>query len=86
MTKRRRWLLAGGLLLPPLALIAALAWQVLSQPLVEPAASSVAWLDRSGRLMHIFQNVEQRYRLVLPLADFPPRLVEAVLLQEDRFF
>jgi len=86
VTKRRRWLLAGGLLLPPLALIAALAWQVLSQPLVEPAASSVAWLDRSGRLMHIFQNVEQRYRLVLPLADFPPRLVEAVLLQEDRFF
>jgi penicillin-binding protein 1C len=47
---------------------------------------SRAYFDRNGRLLNIFLTTDDKYRLRSNLADFPPALIEAVLLQEDRFF
>jgi penicillin-binding protein 1C len=47
---------------------------------------SRAYFDRNGGLLNIFLTSDDKYRLRANLADFPPQLIEAVLLQEDRFF
>jgi penicillin-binding protein 1C len=47
---------------------------------------SRAYFDRSGKLLNIFLTNDDKYRLKANLGDFPPELIEAVLLQEDRFF
>jgi penicillin-binding protein 1C len=47
---------------------------------------SRAYFDRGGRLLNIFLTNDDKYRLKANLADFPPALIEAVLLQEDRYF
>ena len=47
---------------------------------------SRAYFDRSGRLLNIFLTADDKYRLRTNLADFPPALIEAALLQEDRYF
>jgi penicillin-binding protein 1C len=47
---------------------------------------SRAYFDRSGKLLNIFLTSDDKYRLKANLADFPPELIEAVLLQEDRYF
>jgi penicillin-binding protein 1C len=47
---------------------------------------SRAYFDRGGRLLNIFLTTDDKYRLRANLADFPPALIEATLLQEDRYF
>jgi len=47
---------------------------------------SQAYFDRSGKLLNIFLTTDDKYRLRANLADFPPTLIEAALLQEDRYF
>ncbi|MDR2717392.1 MAG: penicillin-binding protein 1C [Treponema sp.] len=47
---------------------------------------SRAYFDRSGKLLNIFLTPDDKYRLRANLADFPPALIEATLLQEDRYF
>jgi len=47
---------------------------------------SRAYFDRSGKLLNIFLTTDDKYRLRANLADFPPALIEAALLQEDRYF
>jgi len=47
---------------------------------------STAYYDRTGALMNIFLTADDKYRIKTSLADFPPNLIEAVLLQEDRYF
>ena len=47
---------------------------------------SRAYFDRDGRLLNIFLTTDDKYRLRANLGDFPPQLIEAALLQEDRFF
>jgi penicillin-binding protein 1C len=47
---------------------------------------SRAYFDRNGKLLNIFLTDDDKYRLRANLADFPPALIEAVLLQEDRYF
>jgi penicillin-binding protein 1C len=47
---------------------------------------SRAYFDRSGKLLNIFLTSDDKYRLRANLGDFPPELIEAVLLQEDRYF
>lgn len=42
--------------------------------------------DREGRLLRLTLASDQRYRLWVPLKDISPRLVEAVMLQEDAWF
>ena len=47
---------------------------------------SRVYLDRNGKLLNIFLTTDDKYRVRANLADFPPSLIEAVLLQEDRYF
>lgn len=47
---------------------------------------SASFLDRDKNLTHIFLTSDDKYRLFTPLGNFPPELIEAVLLQEDQYF
>jgi penicillin-binding protein 1C len=81
---RFRLLAAAAVLV--LALAVFLAWSAVFFDVLAGVPFSRAYADREGRLFHIFLTADQKYRLWTPLADFPPALVEAVLLQEDRYF
>lgn len=80
MTRRRRIALgAAGVLL--------LAWLLVPRPpLQDGLGFSRAVFDREGRLLRLTAAPDQRFRLWVPLARLSPRLVEATLLQEDRWF
>jgi penicillin-binding protein 1C len=69
-----------------LALLIFLGWNAVMYDVLAAVPFSRAYADRAGRLFHIFLSFDEKYRLRTPLADFPPTLVEAVLLQEDRDF
>jgi len=47
---------------------------------------SKAYFDRDGKLLNIFLTADDKFRLKYSLSDFPPELIEAVLLQEDKYF
>ncbi|MDR0669433.1 MAG: penicillin-binding protein 1C [Treponema sp.] len=69
-----------------LALGIFLGWNAVFYDVFDGVLFSRAYASREGRLFHIFLTADEKYRLWTPLADFPPTLVEAVLLQEDRYF
>ena len=48
--------------------------------------SSVAVVDAQGRLLRLTLAKDDRYRLWVPLERMAPQFVDAVLLQEDRWF
>jgi len=69
------------------AVAAAVAWLLVPRPpLREGLGFSRAVFDRDGRLLRLTLAPDERYRLWVPLARISPRVVEATLLQEDRFF
>ena len=47
---------------------------------------SRTYFDRNGRLLNIFLTTDDKYRLRASLSDFPVELIEAALLQEDKYF
>ncbi|MEN8128964.1 MAG: penicillin-binding protein 1C [Pseudomonadota bacterium] len=47
---------------------------------------STAWYDRDGRLLRLDLAGDDRFRLATRLRELPPALINATLLQEDRFF
>jgi len=47
---------------------------------------SAVYSDRNGELLQIFLTSDEKYRIYTPLSDYPESFVEAVILQEDRFF
>jgi penicillin-binding protein 1C len=55
-------------------------------PLREGLGFSRVVFDREGRLLRLTLAPDERYRLWVPLARISPRIVEATLLHEDRFF
>jgi penicillin-binding protein 1C len=71
---------------PALLLVLFLGWNAAFLDILAAVPFSRAYADREGRIFHIFLSADEKYRLRSPLADFPPALVEAVLLQEDRYF
>ncbi|WP_037412943.1 penicillin-binding protein 1C [Silanimonas lenta] len=75
------------LLLLAAAAVLLLALRLCSPPPLSAGVPlSTAVLDREGRLLRLTLAADQRYRLWLPLEQFPPVLVEAVLLHEDQHF
>ncbi len=65
----------------------ALAWLALPRPpLREGIGFSRAVFDRDGHLLRLTLAPDDRYRLWVPLARISPAVVEATLLQEDRWF
>jgi penicillin-binding protein 1C len=69
-----------------LALVLFLVINAVFLSLLNGVSFSRAYFDRSGKLLNIFLTSDDKYRLRANLADFPPALIEAVLLQEDRYF
>lgn len=47
---------------------------------------SRSYSDRNGELLQVFLTRDEKFRIFRPLEDFPPEFVEALLLQEDRYF
>src|SRR5512137_1762077 len=70
--------------------VAALAWLMpglAPKPmLVNPGGFSQAVYDRNGHLLRLTLSSDEKYRLWMPLAEIPPAMVEATLLQEDGWF
>ena len=79
-TYLRRILLIGLLILAPLAGIRLWPHDSLA------VAGSTAVLAQDGQLLRLTLAPDQRYRLWLALDQFSPLLIEAVKLQEDRWF
>ncbi|MCR4743372.1 MAG: penicillin-binding protein 1C [Treponema sp.] len=47
---------------------------------------SKSYSDRNGKLLQVFLTQDDKYRIYRPIQDFPPQFIEALLLQEDKFF
>lgn len=47
---------------------------------------SAVYTDKNGKLLQIFMTGKDKYRIFKPLSDYSPQFIEAVLLQEDRYF
>ncbi len=56
------------------------------EPLRRWLPSSTAVHDREGKLLRLALARDDRYRVWVPLEEMSPRLIEAVMLQEDRWF
>ena len=55
-------------------------------PLRDAFPQSTAVYDDAGHLLRLTLASDGQYRLWTPYRDFPPQLVDAVLLHEDRWF
>ncbi len=82
----RRVLLRAAMVLGLAAalLLAVRLWS--REPLLARFAASTAIQDRHGELLRLTLAADGRYRLPLALEQVSPKLVEAVLLHEDRQF
>jgi penicillin-binding protein 1C len=78
----RRALAALALL--ALALVLLRAWP--HAPLREHASTSRAFYSSDGTLLRLTLAHDEQYRVWTPLAQIDPKLVQAVLLYEDRWF
>lgn len=47
---------------------------------------SKSYSDRNGKLLQVFLTQDDKYRIYRPIQDFPPQFIEALLLQEDKYF
>ena len=54
--------------------------------LVNRSGLSRAVYDREGHLLRLTLSSDEKYRLWVPLAEIPPAMIEATLLQEDAWF
>ncbi|RJG04248.1 penicillin-binding protein 1C [Noviherbaspirillum sedimenti] len=82
LVRRRRCLIAAGLLLAVLT-----GLRLWPHPSLRAAVpGSTALYASDGELLRLALASDQQYRLWVPLAEIEPRLVEAVLLYEDRWF
>lgn len=82
---RRRWtMLVLSLIVVATSLVVVRGWP--RPTLSEAIPLSTVVRDREGRLLRLTLASDQRYRLWVPLREISPRLVEAVMLQEDAWF
>jgi penicillin-binding protein 1C len=85
VTQKTFWRFA----LPALVLLAGIVVLV-RHAVYSRVDEGISWsssvFDRSGELLYLSLNDRDSYRMHARLADFPPRLIEAVLIQEDRRF
>ncbi|MDR0320601.1 MAG: penicillin-binding protein 1C [Treponema sp.] len=82
-TQKLRWIIpCGFLLIFAIILICNIAFF----DVLKGVSFSRTYFDRNGNLLNIFLTGDDKYRLRANLAEFPPEFIEAVLLQEDRYF
>jgi penicillin-binding protein 1C len=83
----RRALLSAALTLFLFAVALAVLPRILPrQPLLAHTPSSISTYDTHRKLLRLTLASDEQYRLLLPLKQASPELVEAVLLYEDRAF
>ncbi|HXR35045.1 MAG TPA: penicillin-binding protein 1C, partial [Candidatus Binataceae bacterium] len=89
-SKRRGLVRAGiagvGFLIAAAALLWTLPGVGPAPPLVNQQSFSQAVYDREGHLLRLTLSSDEKFRLWVPLAEIPPAMVEATLLQEDAWF
>ena len=89
MTKRK-WLLllifGGGALVAMLVGLIQVVVTATTGDIFQDIEFSRAYTDKEGQLLQVFLTSDHKYRIYRPLSDFPPDFVEALLLQEDRYF
>ncbi|NLO91001.1 MAG: penicillin-binding protein 1C [Elusimicrobia bacterium] len=83
--RARVWLLCA-LAAAGLPLLAALYAGAVLRPVKSRVSLSREVYDRNGRLLRLTLSPDQKYRRWTPLSGISPLLVEATLLQEDRWF
>jgi len=81
--RKLRWIIPCSFLI---VLVTFLIIKLVSLDILKDVSFSRAYFDRTGKLLNIFLTTDDKFRLRANLADFPPDLIQAVLLQEDRFF
>ena len=54
--------------------------------ILEGIEFSDAYSDRNGRLLKVFLTTDEKYRMFIPLSEFSPDFISAVLEQEDKRF
>lgn len=81
---RRRLLIMGSLIAPLLLFLILLP--ALPGSILDGVSFSSAFLDREDDLLQVFLARDEKIRMYAPVGFFPPKLIEAILLQEDRFF
>ena len=89
MTKRKALLLlifGGGALLAMVAGLVQVVITATTGDILENIEFSRAYTDKEGQLLQVFLTSDHKYRIYRPLSDFPPDFIEALLLQEDRYF
>jgi penicillin-binding protein 1C len=84
--KWRRRLKSAGFVLAAGAMLLAAVRLWPHPPLADRGMSSVAVVDRHGKLLRLTLAADQRYRLWTPLSEISPGLVDAVLLHEDAWY
>lgn len=47
---------------------------------------SASYQDKNGELLQVFLTSDDKYRIYKPVTDYPPEFLEALLLQEDKYF
>lgn len=82
---KRNFAFTGAILAIVIAL--GLLWIFYSKPpLLEDVSFSSAYYDRNGALLRLSLADDQGYRLYTKIEDISPDLIDATLLQEDRYF
>ena len=90
MSKHFRWtrkkIIWGVLGLLLLGLAGFLVYNAIYFKALGDISFSRTYTDREGKLLNVFLTEDEKYRIMTPLGNFPPELVQAVLLQEDKYF
>lgn len=47
---------------------------------------SNSYSDRNGKLLQVFLTEDDQYRIYKPINEFPDEFIEALLMQEDKYF
>ncbi len=82
---KRRWLRVAVILVVIALTLIAIRLSP-HPPLSAGQPQSLAVYDRHGKLLRLGLASDERYRLWVPLAEFPPALIDGVLLHEDAWF
>jgi len=80
---KRLLAIAGAVLLGAFAHV---AYMRVAGDIYNGVTFSGTYLSRDGSLLRVFLSRDEKFRIRKRLADFPPDLVDAILLQEDRYF
>lgn len=47
---------------------------------------SASYADKKGELLQVFLTQDEKYRIYRPVEEYPPEFIEALLMQEDKYF